>query len=62
MSKEQVKFVQDCFYDILLHFKRWFKIETKKPSLLCHSLARLESMTWVERATANGTILDYKAR
>lgn len=62
MNREQVKLVCDCFYDIALQFKRLFKIEQKTPSLLCHSVARLNTMTWIERVTANGTISDYRVR
>lgn len=62
MNREQVKFLCDCFYDIALQFKRLFKIEQKTPSLLCHSVARLNTMTWVERVTANGAIIDYRVR
>ena len=62
MSKEQVKAVCDSFYDIALLFKRLFGIRQTSVSLLAHSLGNLNAMTWIQRATANGTIHDYRVR
>lgn len=62
MSKEQVKAVRDFFHDVIVKLKKMFGIKPRKESLLCHSLAYLNHSTWLERATANGTIRDYRVR
>ena len=62
MSKEQVKAVCDYSHDVIVKIKAVFGIKKKEPSLLCHSLAHLNTATWLERAVCNGTIMDYKPR
>ena len=62
MSKEQVKAVCDYSHDVIVKLKKMFGIKKKVPSLLCHSLAHLNTATWLERAISNGTIMDYKPR
>ncbi len=62
MSKEQVKAVCDFSHDVIMKLKTMLGCHKKTPSLLCHSLAHLNTATWLERAVCNGTIMDYKAR
>jgi len=62
MSKEQVKAVCDFSHDVIKKVKQLFDIKPRKTSLLCHSLAHLNTATWLERAVCNGTIMDYKPR
>lgn len=62
MSKEQVKAVCDYSHDVIMKIKAVLGIKKKVPSLLCHSLAHLNTATWLERAICNGTILDYTPR
>jgi hypothetical protein len=62
MSKEQVKAVCDFSHDVIKKIRTMFDIKKKVPSLLCHSLAHLNTATWLERAVCNGTIMDYKPR
>lgn len=62
MSKEQIKAVCDYSHDVIVKIKAVFGIKKKEPSLLCHSLAHLNTATWLERAVCNGTIMDYKPR
>jgi hypothetical protein len=62
MSKEQVKAVCDFSHDVIMKLKAVFGCHKKTPSLLCHSLAHLNTATWLQRAISNGTIMDYKAR
>jgi hypothetical protein len=62
MSKEQVKAVCDFSHDVIKKIKAALGIKKKTPSLLCHSLAHLNTSTWLERAISNGTIMDYKPR
>jgi hypothetical protein len=45
-----------------MKIKALMGIKKKRPSLLCHSLAHLNTATWLERAVCNGTIMDYKPR
>jgi hypothetical protein len=45
-----------------MKIKAVFGFKKKSPSLLCHSLAHLNTATWLERAVCNGTIMDYKPR
>jgi hypothetical protein len=62
MSKDQVKAVCDYSHDVIKKVRAMFGIKKKVPSLLCHSLAHLNTATWLERAVCNGTIMDYKPR
>ena len=62
MSKEQVKAVCDFSHDAIVKLKKMFGIKPRVESLLCHSLAHLNTATWLERAISNGTIMDYKPR
>ena len=62
MSKEQVKAVCDFTHDVIKKIRALMGIKKKRPSLLCHSLAHLNTATWLERAVCNGTIMDYKPR
>lgn len=63
MSKEQVKFVCDAFYDITRKIKQVFGIKEKKsPSLLAENVAWFNNSSWLFRAIANGTIEDYKPK
>lgn len=59
MSKEQVKMVCDFSHDVIKKIKAVLGVKKKTPSLLCHSLAHLNSATWLERITANGVLHDY---
>ena len=62
MSREQVKAVCDFSHDVIVKLKKMFGIKPRTESLLCHSLAHLNTSTWLERAISNGTIMDYKPR
>jgi hypothetical protein len=62
MSKDQVKAVCDYSHDVIMKIKAVLGFKKKSPSLLCHSLAHLNTATWLERAVCNGTIMDYKPR
>lgn len=62
MSRKQVKAVCDFSHDVIMKLKSLLGIKPRERSLLCHSLAHLNTATWLQRVTANGTIMDYKAR
>ena len=62
MSKEQVKAVCDYSHDVIVKIKSVFGIKKKEPSLLCHSLAHLNSATWLERISSNGILSEYIVR
>jgi hypothetical protein len=59
MSKEQVKAVCDFSHDVIKKIKAALGIKKKTPSLLCHSLAHLNSATWLERISSNGILSRY---
>jgi len=59
MNKEQVKAVCDFSHDVIMKLKQLVGIKPRKTSLLCHSLAYLNTATWLERVIANGMIEDY---
>jgi hypothetical protein len=62
MTNQHVKAVCDFSHDVIKKVKRLFGIKSRNASLLCHSLAHLNTATWLERAVCNGTIMDYKPR
>jgi len=62
MSKNQLRMACDLSHDLLLQIKKLLGMKKAQPSLLCHSLARLNSMTWLERVIANGTIDEYEIK
>lgn len=62
MSKKQVKAVCDFSHDVIKKVKQLFGIKPRNASLLCHSLAHLNSATWLERVTANGALSDYAVK
>jgi hypothetical protein len=62
MSKEQVKAVCDYSHDVIVKLKKMFGIKKKESSLLCHSLAHLNSATWLERISSNGILSEYIVR
>ena len=62
MSKEQVKAVCDFSHDVIKKVKQMFDIKPRNASLLCHSLAHLNSATWLERITANGVLSEYEVK
>jgi hypothetical protein len=59
MSKEQVKAVCDFSHDVIKKVKQMFDIKPRNVSLLCHSLAHLNSATWLERISSNGILSRY---
>jgi hypothetical protein len=59
MSKKQVKAVCDFSHDVIMKIRAVLGCHKKTPSLLCHSLAYLNTATWLERVIANGMIEDY---
>jgi hypothetical protein len=59
MSREQVEAVCDFSHDVIMKLKQLVGVKPRKESLLCHSLAHLNTSNWVERITANGIISRY---
>ena len=62
MSREQVKAVCDFSHDVIMKLKQLLGMKPREKSLLCHSLAHLNTSTWLERVTANGIIRDYEVK
>jgi hypothetical protein len=62
MSKEQCKMVCDFSHDVIMKLKKMLGFKPHEVSLLCHSLAHLNSATWLERITANGVLSEYEVK
>jgi hypothetical protein len=60
MSNKQTKAICDFSHDVIMKAKQLLGIESKPPSLLCHSVVSFTESTWLQSVINNGRLREYE--